>query len=251
MRELAKRLGLSATHLTLIDQFVAETFDEYARMRQKLVRIPGYTMLAEQLYNGQEQRQMMLGDILLYMLTGRGFWTAVRDVDGFKQFVSILMYIANLLLIQETLLSARPDERQEFLRRLEGAGLEHFFASGAERDAYRELMAFGQRITVREPRPLYKVMDSVLPRTPGIVIELLVYVHLLVRKLGYSVPLLILQDFFVGTRRLRYLIIFFSARKETFSASRSAAGWGNSTSRRARWNRLTASLKIRLFPFSL
>jgi hypothetical protein len=198
MRELAGRLSLSAKHLALVDQFASEAFDEYAQMREKLVRIPGYTTLAEQLYHGQEQRQMMLGDILLYMLTGRGYWTAIRDADGFSQFVRILMYITNLLLIQETLLSARPRERREFLRRLDAARLENFFASDEEREAYRELMAFQNRITVREPRHLYKVMDSLLPRTPGLVYELIVYVHLLVRRLGYSVPLLILQRLFRG-----------------------------------------------------
>ena len=144
----------------------------------------------------------MLGDILLYILTGRGYWTAVGFEQGSQEFVRILLYIANLLLIQETLLSVRPDERQRFLRQLEAAQLNHFFASPEERQAYQDLVAFQDRITVRNPRRLYKVMDSVLPRTPGIVYELVVYVHLLIRRLGYSVPLLIIQRLFRGQETL-------------------------------------------------
>lgn len=199
MRELTERLKISATHLSLVDQFAAEVLDEYAEMRSRLTAVPGYVRLVEKLYHGQKNRQMILGDILLYMLTGRGFWTAVETRNGFKEFVSMLMYIANLLLIQETLLSARPKERRRFLRRLRAAKLEEFFASKDERHRYSELMSFDKRISVRgETRPLYKAMDSVLPRTPGLVYELLVYVHLLVRRLGYSVPLLILQRLFRG-----------------------------------------------------
>jgi len=202
MHELADRLRRSARHLSLVDTIASETYGEYARMREKLVAIPGYKKLARQLYYGQERRQMMLGDILLYILTGRGFWVAVEDVEGFRQFVRILLYTANLLLIQETLLSARPAERRRFLARLRSAKIGRFFASEKERREYEELMAFRGRITVREPRSLYKVMDSVLPRTPGMVLELIVYVQLLVKRLGYSVPLLVLQRLFRGQETL-------------------------------------------------
>jgi len=202
MRELAKRLRLSARHLTLVDKLATETFVEYAQMRRKLVAIPGYRRLARQLYHGQEKRQMMLGDILLYILTGRGYWVAVEDSEGFQQFIRILMYTANLLLIQETLLSARPKERRRFLKRFQSARLAHFFASDDERTAYSDLIAFGSRITVKEPRRLYKVMDSLLPRTPGLAIELIVYIQLLVKRLGYSVPLLVLQRLFRGQETL-------------------------------------------------
>jgi hypothetical protein len=171
-------------------------------MRRKLVAIPGYRKLARQLYHGQDRRQMMLGDILLYILTGRGFWVAVEDVEAIRQFVRILLYTANLPLIQETLLSARTTERRRFLLRLRDAKIGRFFASNKEREDYEELIAFGGRITVKEPRHLYKVMDSLLPRTPGLVLELIVYVHLLVKRLGYSVPLLVLQRLFRGQENL-------------------------------------------------
>ena len=202
MDELARRLEISARHLELVDQYAAEASAEYALMREKLRAVPGYEQLANQLYSGQQGRQMMLGGILLYILTGRGYWTAVGFEQGSQEFVRILLYIANLLLIQETLLSARPEERQRFLRQLEAAQLNHFFASPEERQAYQDLIAFQNRITVGNPRRLYKVMDSVLPRTPGIIYELVVYVHLLIRRLGYSVPLLIIQRLFRGQETL-------------------------------------------------
>lgn len=202
MNELGERLEASARHLSTVDQCATAAFEEYARMREKLITIPGFDELANQLYNGQKGRQMMLGDILLYILTGRGYWTALGEPDRFKQFIRILLYVVNLLLIQETLLSARPAERKIFLRALRDANLERFFASDEERNLYDELIQYDGRITVREPRKLYKVMDSLLTRTPGIVYELIVYVHLLVRRLGYSVPLLVLQRLFRGSETL-------------------------------------------------
>jgi hypothetical protein len=198
MKELSKRLALSAKHLSLVDQIAADVYPEYSEMKAKLKAIPGYRQLSKQLYLGQSRRQMILGDILLYILTGRGFWAASESDEGLREFIQIILYVANLLLIQETLLSARQNERREFLRRLARSRIKDFFADDEELDKYKRLLSYQGRITVREPRELYKVMDSVLPRTPGVVYELLIYVHLLVRRLGYSVPLLVLQRLFRG-----------------------------------------------------
>lgn len=198
MKDLARRIEISAQHLGLVDSILDEISTEYHQIREKLHATPVYKDMANQLYFGQAQRQMILGDLLLYILTGRGYWAATQSDQGFKDFIRIIMHTVNLLLTQESILSAKTTERRDFLDRLKTADLEHFFASEGERELYSELKAHEGRITVREPRHLYKVMDSLLPRTPGLVHELLVYVYLLNRRIGYAVPLLVIQRLFRG-----------------------------------------------------
>jgi hypothetical protein len=198
VKDLAHCIEISAQHLGLIDFILDEISQEYHQMRERLRTIPVYEDMAHQLYFGQKQRQMILGDLLLYILTGRGYWTATQSDEGFKSFIRVIMYIVNLLLIQESVLSAQTIERNAFLDRLEAANLEHFFASEGEQDLYTRLRAHDGRITVREPRDLYKVMDSLLPRTPGAAHELLAYIYLLNRRIGYVVPLLVIQRLFRG-----------------------------------------------------
>lgn len=196
MEDLGHRIEISARHLGIVDSILDGVNAQYREMRQRLLAVPGYKDLADQLYHGQSERQMVLGDLLLYIVTGRGYWAATESEEGFKDFIRMIMYTVNLLLIQETVLSARTSERQAFLESLRAANLEHFFASEKEQELYAELEAYEATITVREPRPLYKVMDSLLPRSLGTVNELLVYVYLLNRRIGYVVPLLVLQRLF-------------------------------------------------------
>ena len=53
MHELADRLRRSARHLSLVDTIASETYGEYARMREKLVAIPGYKKLARRSITGK------------------------------------------------------------------------------------------------------------------------------------------------------------------------------------------------------
>ncbi|MCJ7508289.1 MAG: hypothetical protein MUO85_06105, partial [candidate division Zixibacteria bacterium] len=101
------------------------------------------------------------------------------------------------LLIQEGILSVKMGERRLFLEILERENIDHFF-EGMERLTYEELMNYQGMITVREPRDLYKMMDSLLPKSIGTVIELITYTYLLTRRLGYVVPLLFIQRIFRG-----------------------------------------------------
>lgn len=202
MEDLAHRIEISAHHLGIVDAILDGVSSDYHEMRKRLLRVPGYGELADQLYHGQNSRQMVLGDLLLYILTGRGYWAATASLEGFKDFIRMIMYSVNLLLIQESVLSARTSERRAFLKRLRASRAEHFFASEKEQELYAELEAFEGRITVREPRPLYKVMDSLLPRSLGTVKELLVYVYLLNRGIGYVAPLLFIQRLFRGVENI-------------------------------------------------
>jgi len=203
MEEVCHRLQLSAAHLRAIDRIFADLNAQYREMRDKLINLEGYSEIARQLYGGQEGRQMILSDLLVYILTGRGYWVATESEESFRDYIRAIMYIVNMLLIQETILSNRVDERRSFLRALEQEHIDHFFGGmGLEQTTYQQLVDYDGRITVREPRRLYKMMDSLLPKSIGTINELITYIHLLIRQLGYILPLLFIQRIFRGKSNL-------------------------------------------------
>lgn len=196
MKEAAERLSLSARHLSLIDQICEDLDPEYAEIKAHLLTLPGYQAIADQLYEGQVGRQMVLGDLLTYILAGRGYWTAGREEEAFRGYVEVIMHTVNLVWIQESILSTRPAQRQQFMERLAAENLEHFYANATETQRYQDLAGLNEEVF--PGHALYRVMDSLLPKSAGVAIELLVYVYLLKRAIGYVVPLLFTQRLFRG-----------------------------------------------------
>lgn len=211
MREASERIERTAQQLTITDRLLDSVDQEYHLMRQKLTTVPSYADFLGVLYQGQDGRQMVLGDLFEYMICGRGYWLATRTSDKFKDYIKIILYLINLVLIQESVFSFRSRERQVVLQELKEAGIEGFFNSDREEREYEKLKEYSGRIVVRGPtRPLYKVMDSLTPKPLGVAIELIVYVHLLIRSIGYVVPLLLSQRLFNGNRAVAppdYLVL--------------------------------------------
>jgi len=199
MREATERIQQTAKQLTLTDQLLESADEEYRLMRQKLVAVPSYPDFLSTLYQGQANRQMILGDLFEYIVTGRGYWLATQTSDKFKDHSRIILYLVNLLLIQESVFSFRVSERRQVMQKLKEAKIEGFFESHWEELDYQGLQDFDGRIEVRGPtRPLYRVMDSLTPKPLGAAIELIVYIYLLNRSVGYVVPLLLSQRLFSG-----------------------------------------------------
>lgn len=199
MREAARRIELTAKQLSITDELMESADQEYRLMRQKLLGVPSYPDFVDTLYQGQVNRQMVLGDLLEYILTGRGYWLAQETPDKFKDYIRIILYVVNLLLIQESVFSFRVSERRKVMRGLAKANIEGFFGSYFEKIDYQQLQDFDGRVAVRGPtRSLYKVMDSLTPKPLGAAIELIIYIYLLNRCVGYVVPLLLTQRLFNG-----------------------------------------------------
>lgn len=195
MRDLAERLSAASKHLSLIDETFSDLDENYGAILKNLENSPGFDRLLDGLYGGQSGRQMILSDLLSYILTGRGYWLATEPGEGFRNFIKIIMLVVNLLLRQESLLSSNPDIRRRLLEKLLAENIPHFFANEKEERKYRELIECeGEILTVRHP--LYKVMDSMLPKSLGTVNELLVYAYLLNRSIGYVIPMLFIQRLF-------------------------------------------------------
>ena len=200
MKEVAERLSVSAKHLSLVDEICEEVDAQYAAVKSQLRSLPGYEAIAKQLYHGQKGRQMVLGDLLTYILAGRGYWSVKGPREAFQNYVQVIMQSVNLVLMQETILSSGVDQRQQFLRRLAQEQISGFFADEEEERDYRRLLESKDQI--RPGHPLYKTMDSLLPKSMGVAIELLVFAYLLKRQVGYIVPLLFTQRLFRGSGSL-------------------------------------------------
>jgi len=197
MKEVAERLRQAAVHLSALDELCEATDTEYRELKAKLASVPGYEDIARQMYHGQKGRQMKLGDLLLYALTGRGYWSATASERQFSSFIAIVMRVVNLLFVHESILSSRVAARRQVLEGLTQKQIESFFADAQEKQLYEELQAAAGLIQP-DDRRLYPVMDSIAPRSIGAAIELLVYVYLLKRGIGYIVPLLFTQRLFLG-----------------------------------------------------
>lgn len=211
MKETFDRIQHTAFQLSITDSLLDSSDNEYHLMRNKLLSIRSYSDFLNVLYQGQERRQMVLGDLLEYIITGRGYWLAEQGRKQYRDFLRIILYIVNLILIQESVFSYRTPERQKVLKKLRKQDIAGFFNSEEELKRYREFEAFEGMVSVTGPtRPLYKVMDSITPKPVGTAIELIVYLYLLNRRIGYVVPLLLNQRLFKGLKSIAppdYLVL--------------------------------------------
>lgn len=203
MREAFERIRTTAQQLSITDSLLESTDKEYKAMRHKLLSVRSYPDFLNVLYQGQQGRQMILGDLFEYIVTGRGYWLADQGKRQFKDYKKILLYLINLVLIQESVFSFRNSERKTILKRLRNQGIEGLFGSQEESDSFKELEKYEGRISVTgHTRHLYKVMDSITPKPLGTAIELIVYLHLLNLNLGYIIPLLLNQRLFDGKKSM-------------------------------------------------
>jgi|GEM_PF-2445870 len=199
MRETTDRIIRTAKQLSVTDALLESADNEYRSMRGKLIGVSSYPDFLNTLYSGQNSRQMVLGDLFEYIVAGRGYWLAAESPEKFKDYIRIILYLINLVLIQESVFSARIPQRKLVLEQLKEQKIQDFFSSIDEEELYDEFISSSDRITVTgETRKLYKVMDSLTPKPIGVAIELIVYIYLLNRRVGYIVPLLLSQRLFGG-----------------------------------------------------
>ena len=108
MERLLKANLLATKHLLILDEVLKLRYPPYANWAKRLEQIPLYDELRKEIYAGGKKggkkgysRQMILGDLIQYILTGRGYYFAIRGQEEFKAFIEILMHISNLLILME------------------------------------------------------------------------------------------------------------------------------------------------------
>ena len=147
--------------------------------------------LGDQLY-ARKERQMILADLVEYILIGRGYYS-LKSKEDREKFVRLVLHFVNLLMCYE-MMTVSDNVRRKFLNKLAGEVKEI-----KDEDYYAELKDFSGKVglTAKEadaPKHLNKYFDSLLPKTAGgLWHELLVYIFLIRTDIGYVIPLLLSQ----------------------------------------------------------
>ena len=110
-------------------QLGPEYNDEYRRV-EDIFNSPPFcdivSDISKELYAGGKQprgsqilnRQMILGDIVEYIFTGRAYFFAAKSEENFKNFLKLILYCVNQLLIFDTI-TVNPDIRRRYIEKLE------------------------------------------------------------------------------------------------------------------------------------
>jgi len=205
---------------------------EYQRMETKLDNMgEDYVRFCRELYYGGDKgggneprgsRQMILSDIFQYILTGRMIYQASKSDDIRKKFVKVSMYLINEWLVMDCF---GPREaltsRNELMRRLQTEMGTDFHEGGDSyhRCKFEETLGYSDDMIPKPPNPTpppNKVLsgyDSLFPKIRGGPIELLIYIYLIQRKLGYVVSLLIQQILLSGPSEIVPPDLFLLRRK--------------------------------------
>ena len=196
MDKLLENLILAGKHLSLLDKVLQQNYPPYAEITNKVLKLPLYDELRKEVYAGGKKRgiygygrQMILGDLLQYIFTGRGYYFAVRGVEQREAFVAIIMYICNQLILMEDV-SIDINLRNKMLDTLEQGIGPAFFEDGEQEPLFWELRHYEGKIVPPERGEHDNTLDSMLPKRVGAVPELLVYTYLIRKNYGYVVSLL-------------------------------------------------------------
>ncbi len=171
-------------------------FDLYNENLEGMLNSFGNISLFDQLYN-QEERQMVLSDIIEYILLGRGFYsigTSKNNPDRKQNFIRGILHFVNLLMCYESI-TININRRNIYLDSLADGP-----PSIKNEPLFRELREFESIIGVPDSTAsaqLSKYFDKLLPKTAGgLWHELLVYIFLLRNDLGFIIPLLLHQKIY-------------------------------------------------------
>lgn len=227
---LLESLMKAVRHLQLIDEvFSEENYQEkdlYIRTKNRigvLNKKSGF-LFSDELYVGGKKggrkgygRQMILSDLITYIVAGRGYFYARRSKECMENFIEITLHIINQLMFFDSL-TTNAKLRERVLNKLMKTIGEDFYKEKERFQEYRALKVYDGAIglPLEEFEPDKKVLtllssgkkearkrlenwfDSLLPKELGLWGELIVYVYLLRQKMGYVLPLLLTQYLISG-----------------------------------------------------
>ena len=194
MKEPIERLAESVMHLAMVDQFF-ELDPEYASQRTKMLAVSNFSKFMDDIYFGQDDRQMILGDVFEHIVAGRLLYRGYKEKES---FVKLAFYLANQLMIQEHVI-LNPAERRRFMDYMENAKIAHFFTPHPDKPDPNWNVRFEETKDVPNEKVdstqkmHYRIIDSLLPKSMGTAGELLVLAYLVRGSMGYVLPLLTSQ----------------------------------------------------------
>jgi hypothetical protein len=207
MKLLLERLGVSVHHLKCLDKVFSENHEEYQRIETILNSDefkPLYAEMARELYAGGKQplgslrlaRQMILGDVIEYIFTGRVYYYAAKSDENFKNFLKLILYSVNQLLIYDSI-TVNSEIRKLYIEKLEEEIAEKLlYEKPGDADMADDLKKSDTVLNDANWERFDLFVDSILPKTLGCPKELIVFAELLRTRKGIIIPLLLIQRLF-------------------------------------------------------
>jgi len=207
MKLLLEKLSISVQHLKCLDEIFLNNHQEYRRINgilnsEEFSSI--YEEISREIYAGGKQprgnlklaRQMILGDVVEYIFTGRAYYYAVKSEENFKNFLKLIMYSVNQLLIYDSI-TVNPDIRKLYIEKLEEE-IDSETLYEKDRDSVLAENLKDSRTVIGDSdwKQFDLLVDSILPKTLGCPKELVVFAELLKVKKGIIIPLLLIQRLF-------------------------------------------------------
>lgn len=249
---LLESLMKSVRHLQIIDEmFSKEDYEGkelYLEIKKEINSLNKKTefFFSDEIYVGGKKagrkgygRQMILSDLITYIIAGRGYFYAIRSKECMQNFIRLTLNLINQLMFFDSL-TTNVELRTKVLEKLEKEIGNDFFK---EKDRFLENVALKAYdgpigLPLKEFRANEKILkilscdkdkakkrlenwfDSLLPKELGLWGELIVYIYLLRQKLGYVLPLLLTQYLISGyhdniLKVPDFLIIPFNIKEKT------------------------------------
>src|SRR3989304_10397107 len=125
MEILLKKLGLSVKRLQCLDEIFRVESPLYGQLENRMTQELGDHLeeISKELYAGGKlrgglNRQMILGDVIEYIFTGRAYYFAAKSSENFKVFSKLVLYCVNQLLLFDTI-TINPEIRKHYIQKLE------------------------------------------------------------------------------------------------------------------------------------
>lgn len=209
MQLLLKKLNLSVKHLKCLDKIFREECSIYAENELKMRRELGNVIkdVGRELYAGGKtkgnahikmNRQMILGDIIEYIISGRAHYYAAESAENQKNYMKLVFYIVNQLLLFDTI-TIKPNIRKKYLMLLEATLNKNDLYEKEGDKSLAEDLKYSNIVIWEQGWDKYdNFVDSLLPKTLGTPKELIVFIELIRLRVGLVIPLLLIQRLFNG-----------------------------------------------------
>jgi len=245
MNCLLEALRNSINHLQVLDDIMGNHNSPdtkiYSFLRENIKKLDSsleYNKLSEELYVGGKKRnvhkktkfgdqtigygrQMILSDIMQYIINGRGYFFALRSQKAMEVYIEILLNILNQLMILDSCV-VDVALRHKILKSLgEKIGIDTLCKDNDEKNKYKALLLYDGHIGFpavkqkvssdvcallglkeTEQKKALNILDecydSFFPKPVGLWGEILVYLYLIRMNVGYIFPLLLTQRLITG-----------------------------------------------------
>jgi len=171
MDDLFNNMDKAVRHLRVLhnvfqkkDNFANEEIIDYEIYKsnfESLKRVMNKLELSNQLY-GQKGRQMILADLLEYVLIGRGYYSLkLKSKEDREKFVRLVLHFVNLLMSYE-MLTVSPTLRGKVLEKWE-----RYIPEISCEEEFAELKSFGGKVGLKAgeseaTKSLDRYFDSLL-----------------------------------------------------------------------------------------